>query len=227
MHRASLRESTRLTTDVATARAALARLYARQAEGAVATREFDRRNAELTVELYRALVTGRLPRNESIVAEHHVVLGHTKLTRSVLREGVQEAVSLFATQYRLLRVRADVLPATAPTGDSRDNTEIDEVPRTAITGLAVRRAVRKGEIAAGLAILALALVFRPWLEVTGTFMVALGVLGALHGWLLPTRWVEVEGARGAGERVFRVHAVRRRSARRLIEVLRAGPDRES
>ena len=44
----------------------------------------------------------------------------------------------------------------------------------------------------GLAITAIGILFYSWLSVTGPVMVALGVLGTLHGLVLPTRWMEVE-----------------------------------
>lgn len=208
-------------TDPTALRAELRRLVEKQARGDIGRRDFDRQLAEGGVALVRALVSERLGDGERIVAEHHAVLGHLRLASSVLAEPEQEAISLFLTDRRLLRMRCRILPGRPPTGDDRDGTVIDEVPLAAITSLVTRRRVRIGEVAAGAVITALALVFKPWLLITGTLLAGLGVAGMLHGLLLPTRWVEIQGPDRGADDVFRVHAMGRKSGRALLARLRA------
>jgi hypothetical protein len=149
------------------------------------------------------------------------VRGHLRLASSVLAEPEQEAISLFLTDRRLLRMRCRILPGRPPTGDDRDGTVVDEVPLAAITSLVTRRRVRIGEVVAGAVITALALVFKPWLLITGTLLAGLGVAGMLHGLLLPTRWVEIRRSGRGADDVFRVHAMGRKSGRELLARLRA------
>jgi len=208
-------------TDPVALRAELRRLVEKQARGDVSRRDFDRRLAEGGVALARALVSERLEEGERIVAEHHAALGHLRLASSVLAEPEQEAIGLFLTGRRLLRLRCRILPGRPPTGDDRDGTVIDEVPLAGITSLVTRRRVRIGEVVAGAVITALALVFKPWLLITGTLLAGLGTAGMLHGLLLPTRWVEIQGPDRGADDVFRVHAMGRKSGRALLARLRA------
>ncbi|MBI4916703.1 MAG: hypothetical protein HY825_12720 [Acidobacteria bacterium] len=208
-------------TDPTALRAELRRLVEKQARGDIGRRDFDRQLAEGGVALVRALVSERLGDGERIVAEHHAVLGHLRLASSVLAEPEQEAISLFLTGRRLLRLRCRIIPGRPPTGDDRDGTVIDEVPIATITALGTRRRVRIGEVAAGAVITALALVFKPWLLITGTLLAGLGIAGMLHGLLLPTRWVEIQGPDRGADDVFRVHAMGRKSGRALLARLRA------
>jgi hypothetical protein len=208
--------------DPATLRAELRRLGERHARGEVGRREFDRQLAEGGVALGRALVAGRLEAGERIEAEHHVVLGHPRLASSALAEPEQEAISLFLSERRLLRLRCRLVPGRPPTGDNRDGTVLDEVPLAAISSLVTRRRVRFGEVTAGVVITAVALAFKSWLLVTGTLLAVLGAAGALHGLLLRTRWVEIRTAIPTGaEEVVCLHAVGRKSGRALLARLRA------
>lgn len=208
----------RRTGDSAEAlRAELDELYAKRRRGELRDRDFDKVAVRRTIDLYRTAISARLGHGERILAEHHVVCGHFRLNRSVLEETDQGAVSLFATDRRLIRLRS-VLAAGAPaTCDEKDQTVIDEIQLDQIRGVAVRRQVRVGEAVAGLVIVAIALVFRSWLLITGKLMVGLGALGVVHALLLPTRWVEVQTA---GAEPIRILAARRRSARLLVRLLR-------
>ena len=47
----------------------------------------------------------------------------------------------------------------------------------------------------------------------------LGLLGILHGLLLPTRWVQVETLDPASEPIL-IHALRKKSARGMVKFLR-------
>ncbi len=50
-------------------------------------------------------------------------------------------------------------------------------------------------------------------------MVWLGILGILHGLLLPTRWVQVEILDPASEPIL-IHALRKKSGRKMVRYLR-------
>ncbi|MGE5346891.1 MAG: hypothetical protein ACM3JH_13135 [Acidithiobacillales bacterium] len=176
--------------------------------------------------LYRAAARGRLDPGESLIAEHHAVLGHLQLS-GLLREPDQEAISLFATDRRLIRVRSLLPGDRPPTCDERDGTVIEELPLEAIEGLVVRHQVRSAEAVAGIATAALALLFESWLLVTGTLLAAVGVLGVLHALLLPTRWVEIRAPARLAPEPWRILASRRRSARELCAALRLPPSRRA
>jgi len=184
---------------------------------------------ELGLDLCRAVVAERLETDERVDLEHHAVLGHLRLTQSVMREPEQEAVSLFLTDRRLVRIRSRLLPDRPFSCDERDRTRLDEVPVRAIGGLKVERSPRLGEAAAGAAIVAGALLLGPVLAVTGPILAAVGLAGVAHGLLLPTRTLRVLTADGSGDDPFLVHAPRARSARRLVARLRGGigPARQS
>ncbi len=203
-----------------TLRASIRDLYSRRDSGEVHGRRFEREVAERTVELYSTVIGERLLKDEAILAEHHVIHSHLRLSQSILRDPDQIAVSLFGTDRRLLRIRSVIAPGRPVTCDERDQTVIDVVPYSTIRGLRVRREIRTGEITAGAVICALALLFRSSLRITGTLLVALGVLGVLHGLLLPARWIEIQTVGEEDAEPVRVHGLRRGSARRLIRLLR-------
>ncbi len=211
--------STPTKTEVASLRAELVELHEKGLTGDIPRRQLDRTVEEKTVALYRAAIKARLDGDERVVAEHHAVLGHMRLTESVMREPDQEAISLFATDRRLIRVRS--LPSNEKPASlsEQDGTVIDELPLAAIDGLVVRRQVRWGEAATGLVITAFALLFRSWLLVTGTLLMALGGLGVLHALLLPTRWIEIQASPRLALEPWRILAVRKKSARTLRDTL--------
>ncbi len=181
---------------------------------------------EKIVALWRATIRSRLDRDERLLAEHHAVLGHLRLT-ALLREPDQEAISLFATDRRMFRVRSLLSGGRPPTCDGRDGTVIEELPRDAIEGLVVRRQVRPGEAVAGLVTMALALLFQSWLLLTGTLLAVLGGLGVLHALLLPTRWIEIRAPARLAPEPWRILASRKRSARELCAALRPLPSRRA
>lgn len=196
-------------------------LQGKRARGDVTEKIFQRTLAEQTVALYRAAVAARLAPGERILAEHHAVHGHTRLNQSVLKEPDQGAVSLFATDRRLVRLTSTLVAGETPTCDHRDHTVIDDAYYEDVRAPRMRRAVRTGEAVAGGVICAVALLAGPLLAVTGKLLVALGAAGVLHALLLPTRWWEVEVAGRPPEEWMRIVAVRKRSARELAGVVRA------
>jgi hypothetical protein len=215
--------STPSTTE--TIRARVLDLTARRGRGDLSPRAFERAVGPLHLALYRAVAAERLPAGERVELEHHAVLGHLRLAESVLREPEQDAVSLLLSERHLLRIRTRLVPGRAFTCDGRDQTVVDLVPRAAISALAVERSIRPGEVATGAAILALALAASPLLQVTAPFLAGVGVLGMLHGLLVPTRVVRVVTADGQPAEEILVHAPRTRSARRLVAALRGEVER--
>jgi hypothetical protein len=163
---------------------------------------------------------------ESILAEHHFVHAHFKLAGSVMQEPAQSAVSLFATERRLLRLRSTLRPGRPPSCDDADETVRDELAYAGIAGLVLRKQVRWGEAGAGLAITAIALLLGSTLAVTGSLLVLLGIAGILHGLLLPTRWIELLARDGQPQPPFEIHAIRRKSGRGLLAAVRGGLGRK-
>lgn len=174
----------------------------------------------MSLALCRAVVAERLEGGEGITLEHHAVLGHLRLTQSVLNEPDQEAVSLLLTDRRLIRVRSRLLPDRPFSCDDRDQTRIDEVPLEGILGLKVERSRRLGEATAGGVIVAVALLLAPVLAVTGPILAVVGLIGVAHGLLVPTRTVGVVIAGDHGTDPVLVHAPRAKSARQLVARLR-------
>jgi hypothetical protein len=199
----------------------LRELTVKRGRGDVPERAFQKQNEDLTVALCRQLVEDRLSAGERILAEHHVVRAHTKLAGSVLRESEQESIALLATDQRLFRLTSRHQPDEPALFAAGGRDQIAEVPRGRISGMAVRRQVRSGEILVGVAVVAAAVLFGPWLHVTGTALALLGGAGVLHGLLVPTRWAEIVGP-GPGEPDFRIYALRKRSAKKLMGVLSGG-----
>lgn len=209
-----------MPTEVDTLRAKIRGLYPKKERGDLTEKTFQRELVERTLDLYRVLLKGRLHKGESLIKEHHVVRAHLKLAQSVLREPEQEAVSLFTTDRRLFRIQSILLPNRPPTADEQDQTVIEELPLNKIRSLSVRRQVRWGEVGVGAVMGAFALLFAPWLSITGPFMIGLGAAGILHGLLLPTRWIEIvpqEG--GPSTDPILIYALRKRSAQDLVRFL--------
>jgi len=209
-----------MTTDPDALRAEIRKLVLRHARGDIREKHFQVALAERTVELYRAFVRGFVSNGETILHEHHVVFSHTKLTQSMLKEPEQQAVSLFATDRRIFRLRSTLMPERPVTCDEQDNTVVDAVPYESIQSLHVRRQIRPGEIGAGFVILCVAFLFRSWLSITGPLLMLLGALGILHGLLLPTRWIEIRTGEPVPAEPVRIHGLRKKSARRLLKFLR-------
>ncbi len=209
-----------MTTRVESLRRELSELTEKRARGDVPQRTFDRQHEQLTVALCQAMVRGRLAPNELILAEHHVIHAHTKLTGSVLRESAQERVSLLATDRRIFRLSSKENPEEPVQFRSQDRDAIEEVPFSSIDRIVVRRQIRIGEIIAGAVIAAAAYLFRSWLQFTGIALVLFGIAGMLHGLLIPTRWAEIIPHKG-GESPISIYALRKRSAKKLMKVIAA------
>ena len=201
-------------------------LFLRHARGDIREKPFQAALVHYTTEIYRAAAKGRMAEGEKILEEHHVVRAHTRLTQSVLKEPKQEVVSLFATDRRLLRLRSTLTPGQPPSCDEKDETVVDEVPLDHIVGLQVHRQIRPGEVLVGLALGGIGLLFYSWLSVTGPLMIGLGVLGALHGVLWPTRWVEVKTQPSSSIPIL-IYATRKKSGRGMLRLLSQKARQES
>jgi hypothetical protein len=173
------------------------------------------------VELYRAEISCRLEKGEKILTEHHVVSAHFRFTQSVLHESNEMAQSLFATGERLYCLRSTIVPYRPPTCDENDQTSISSIPYSNIRRLRTHREIRTGEILAGFLISSIGCVFYPWLLFTGKIMIALGILGAVHGLLLPTRHIELDCDDPGSEGPIKIFALRKKSGRHLVRLLRA------
>jgi hypothetical protein len=212
--------STRTRTDPDGLREEIRQLCQKYAVGDIGERKFQPALAKATVNLYQATVAGLLPEGEAILHSHHVILGHTRMVQSVMKEPEQQAVSLFLTDRRLVRLRSTLSPYKPVTCDDRDETVVDEVPLEAIQSLKMRRQIRRGEALVGLGILCFALLFHSWLAITGSLLMVLGAFGVLHGLLFPARWLEVQGRMGGGEDPICIYVLRKKSARKLVRLLR-------
>lgn len=209
-----------MTTDLDRLRGEIRSLAEKHARGDIRDKEFQPALAERTVALYRALVERRMEAGERILAEHHVVFSHTRLTESMLKEPEQTAVSLFATDRRLWRVRAPLRAGLPPLNGDADPGDPDSVAYDRIETLKSRRRVRSGEAGVGLGFMAVAFLFHGWLSLTGPLLALLGALGVLHGLLVPTRWIEVRTRVPACGEPMAVYAPRKKSARALLKVVR-------
>ncbi len=220
MPRKLLRELILMTTEADALRIKIRQLYPKRQRGDLTEKVFQRELAEHTVDLYRALLKTRFQKGEAIQREHHVVRAHTRLTQSVLREQEQEAVSLFATDRRLFCVQSRLRPNQAPTGDEKDQTIIREIPFKKNLTLIPRRQIRWGEIGVGAAMGVFALLFAPWLSITGPFLIGLGAAGMVHGLVLPTRWLEINTQESDSvQDPITILALRKKSARALVRFL--------
>jgi hypothetical protein len=185
--------------------------------GDLGEKAFRKRALELSVALARAEARAVVG-DEAIVAEHHVVHSHFRLTESLMREPEQTTVSYFATERRLVRVRGTLVTGRAQANDDGASTAVDTAAYERIKAIERRVEWRWGEVGMGLAIALVALLFRGTLAITGPVLVLLGLAGALHGLLMPTRWIEIEVE--SGESPFTVHGVWRRSGRRMLAAVR-------
>lgn len=209
-----------MKTEVETIKAKIRQLYPKLERGDLTEKTFQKELIERTLDLYRAILKGRMAKGEFILKEHHVVRAHFKLTQSVLREPEQEAISLFTTDRRLFRIQSVLLPKRPPTADDQDKTVIEEIPLTKILSLKSRRQIRWGEAGVGAVMGVLAFIFASWLSLTGPFLIGLGAAGVLHGLLLPTRWIEIiTNGSGPPPEPIPIYALRKRSARDLVQFL--------
>ena len=210
-----------MPTEIESIRQKIRQLYPKRERGDLNEKAFQRELVESTVDLYRALIKDRLAKGEAIIREHHVVKAHFKLTQSVLREPEQEAMSLFTTDRRLFRIQSVLMPKQPPTGDEKDKTTVEEIPLKRITSLKTRRQIRWGEIGVGAVMGVLALLFASILSLTGPFLIGLGAAGILHGFLVPTRWIEIlaNGSANPPLEPIPIYALRKRSARDLVQFL--------
>jgi hypothetical protein len=200
-------------------RAVIRGLYPKRAIGDLTEKAFQSQLTDRTLDLYRALIRMNTKKDEQIICEHHVLRSHFKLTQSVLREPEQENVSLFATESSLFYLKSMLLPDRPPIADKEDNFSMKQIPLQKIGSVRVKRRIRIEEMGMGAAIAGFAVLCYSYLSVSGPFLVGLGILGVLHGLLLPTRWVQVETIDQASEPVM-IHALRKKSARKMVKFLR-------
>jgi len=200
-------------------RAVVRGLYPKRAIGDLTEKVFQRELVDRTLDIYRALIRMKTKEDEQFVCEHHVVRSHFKLTQSVLKEPEQETVSLFATDHCLFHLKSILMPGRPPSADKEDNFSMEQVPFQRIGSVRVKRQIRFEEMAMGAVIAGLAALFYSSLSITGPFMVGLGILGILHGLLLPTRWVLVETLDPASEPIL-IYSLRKKSARKMVKFLR-------
>lgn len=200
-------------------RAVIKGLYPKRAIGDLTEKRFQHELVDRTLDLYRALIRINTKENEQIVCEHHVLRSHFKLTHSVLKEPEQGTESFFATERSLFHLKSTLMPGRPPTADKEDNFYMKQIPLQKIRSVRVKRQIRIEEMGMGAAIAGLAALFYSSLSITGPFLVGLGILGMLHGLLLPTRWVQVETLDPASEPIL-IYALRKKSARRMIKFLR-------
>jgi len=197
-------------------RAEIAELHRKRARGDVPEKAFQKQNDERVVRLFRAIARTRMAKAEAIRAEHHVVQAHTRLTSSVLRESAQELISLFATDRRLVEVRVTSRPDMPVRGDEKDQLRVSELLLGQGISLARHRRIRLSELAAGAAILAIGIIFRSQIGITGPALAIVGVAGILHSLLVPMRWVEIRAHAGDPHAAICIHAIWRKSARSII-----------
>jgi hypothetical protein len=198
----------------------LAQLQAGRDGGDVREKDFQRRVAEASLALSRVVVERGLPPGERIITEHHVIHSHFRLTQSLVKEPEQATVSLFACEGRLVRVRGNLRPGRPVTCDEADGTQVDQLGYARVHGLVRRVEWRWGEMGVGGMVLLVAWLGGGLLSVTGPLLALLGLAGLLHGLLVPTRWIEITTLDVPTAPPFLVHGLRRRSARKLLRVVR-------
>jgi len=198
----------------------IAELWEKRARGDVSERAFEKQSEQRVLDLCRALVRQRIGEGESIRFEHHAVRAHTKIAGSVLRESEQEFISLLATDQRIFRLRALHTPDRPLLFLNGNEDAVEELAYASASGVTVRTQRRKGQIVAGLVIAGFALVGYSWLQITGTALFLLGIAGVLHALLVPTRWAEILQPEPTVSPPFQIWALRKRSAKRLLEFLR-------
>lgn len=210
-----------MMTDIKELQKNIALLYPKRDRGDLTEKAFQREVADQTVALYRAIIGERLAKGETIKCDHHTIWTHFRVMQSILREPAQQAVSLFLTDRRLFRLKSTVMPKEPPTGDHRDKTSVDAVSIGQIVGLKKRLQIRTGEILLGAAFCGFAVLFHSFLAITGPFLLGLGVLGILHGLLLPSRWIEVKTADGSPTSdPILIYALRKKTGKELVRRLR-------
>jgi len=209
-----------MKTDLNELRQQIAALYPKRAIGDLRERDFQALVADKTVALYRALIKERMAEGETMECEHHTIRTHFRLIRSVLREPVQQATSFFLTDRKLYRLRATLTLDRPATGDSRDQTVVDDFRLDRLQALQKKSKIRLGEVALGVAFFTIAVVFHDLLSITATFLAGVGILGALHGLLGRTRWMEVVFGNGSTptEPVL-IYAIKKDSGKKLIRRL--------
>ena len=195
-------------------------LWEKRARGDVSERAFQKQSEKQVLDLCRALVRRRAGAGEPIQSEHHAVRAHTKIAGSVLKESEQEFISLLATDRRLFRLRSILTPDQPLIFRNADQDALEELPYASISAVAVRTERRKSQLVAGLVIAGFALLGHSWLQITGAALFLLGMAGALHALLVPTRWAEVMQHPPAASPPFQIWALRKKSARRLLKFLR-------
>jgi hypothetical protein len=212
-------------------RAEVSGLAEKRSRGDLTEKAFRRRALQLSVELAR-MEAGAASPGEAILAEHHVVHSHFRLTESLMREPEQTTVSYFATERRLVRVQGSLVTGRAPTtdetnGDLRDPARVvvDSVPYDRLRRIERRVEWRWGEVATGLVIVLAALLLRGLLAVTGPVLVLLGVAGMTHGLLMPTRWAEIV-VDDEDLSPLAMHGIWKRSGRHFLAVVNAGLRRQ-
>ena len=207
--------------DSGSIRKKLQELYTRHAGGDLPQRPFRRALTEYSYRLYRAVAQEQLKPGESLLHEHHIMQAHMWWSQSFLKDPNQEMISLFLTDRRLLRIRSMMVPGRPISCDEGDETTLYSLYFDRMDGLRVHRQIRTGEVAVGVIIGGIASVLYAWLEVTGPVLMVLGGLGALHGLLWPTRWVEVQSrVENPAAGPMNIYATRRKSGRKLIRMLR-------
>lgn len=209
-----------MRTDVNELRMKIAQLYPKRDIGDLTEKNFQKKLAEQTVALYRAVINRKMAEGETIECEHHSIWTHFRLMQSILREPAQQAISLFLTNKRLFRIQSTLMPDQPPTADKRDNTTVDEISLDRIRALKKRYQIRTGEILLGAIFCAVAYVFFELLSITGPILFGFGVLGVLHGLILPTKWIEVQTVDVRSEaEPFLIYALRKKSAKDLVRRL--------
>lgn len=198
----------------------LQQLYVRHAAKDLPERPFRRALTEYSYRLYTAVAREQLKPGERILHEHNIIRAHGWWTRSVLQDPDQEIASLYLTDRRVIRIRSVQVPGRPISCDTADQTTVDSLYFDRIEELKAHRDVRWGEIAMGLGIVAVALLFYDWLEISGPVLLGVGGLGALHGILWHSRWVELRSRSTPAGGPIVVYATRRKSGRTLLKLLR-------
>jgi hypothetical protein len=195
----------------------LRKLFERKANGDLPERAFQHQVTSACIALSRAAVEERLGSEEEVLAEHHLVHSHFRLSQSLLDDPEQVAESFFATTRGLSRVQNVLRPGRPPSYDEADGTTYDDIAYDDIERVTVRKAVRWGEAAVGAVMVLTALLLRQVLAVTGPMLLLLGVAGILHALLLPTRWFDVVARPSVGPSLLQIHGVRRPGARSVVQ----------
>lgn len=208
-----------MTTEIDSLRKRIGKLYIDRTVGDVTERAFQREIAESTVDLYRAVIKTKLTGDEELIADHHSISSHFRVTQSLLKEPEQHATSLFLTDRRLLRLRSTVFPGQPPTADSRDKTVVDEIVLDHVDELKTKRQFRVGEAAVGAVMCGIGVLFYAELSLTGPVLAGLGALGILHTTIWPTCWVEVKSTDNTQESMA-IYTVKKKSAKTLLRLLR-------